>query len=256
MPDDALLPILMIPIAFLCGAIPFSYLIGRAKGVDIRTHGSGNPGATNLGRVLGRPYFFLGFSADLAKGLCPTLLTGHFLGVLGTLDVPERAAWIWLGAMAASVLGHMYTPFLKFKGGKGVATGLGALIGVMPAMTIAAVGAFIVYSMTLALWRMVGPASSIASATLPVWVYLVFENKEKLDERLIQSQSQFADTPAADIDQMVPNHATPFLIVAVLLAVLVIYKHRANLGRAMRGEEPKLGERKPAPTTTDTPVSE
>lgn len=239
-----MLPILMIPCAFLVGSIPFSFLIGRANGVDIREHGSGNPGATNLGRALGRRFFFIGFALDMLKGLMPTLLGGFLLGTLGTMRIAPGDAWLWLAIMAAPVLGHMYTPWLGFKGGKGVATGLGAMLGVVPAMTIAAVGALMVFSISLALWRMVGVSSSLAAATLPVWVHLAFSNYEKLNERLISSQPAYRETPAAEIDLMVPNFATPFFLTSVALALLVVYKHRANLGRALRGQEPKVGERR------------
>lgn len=240
-------PVLMIPIAFVFGSIPFSFLVARAKGVDLREHGSGNPGATNLGRVLGRPYFFLGFALDMSKGLTPSLLTGWTLGTLGDMAVAPGDAWVWLGAMAASVLGHMYTPFLKFKGGKGVATGLGAMLGVLPALTIAGAGALVVFGVSLALWRMVGVASSLAAASLPLWVHLAFAHYETIQEKRVASQSQFSDAPASAIDQMVVNHAMPFIIVTSVMALLVIVKHRGNLARALKGQEPKIGERDTPP---------
>ena len=180
-------PVLMIPIAYLVGSIPFSYLIGRARGIDIRAHGSGNPGATNLGRVLGGRFFVAGFALDMTKGLTPTLLTGWLLGTLGTMRVEGADAWIWLGVMGAAVLGHMFTPWLGFKGGKGVATGLGAMLGIMPAMTVPAVGALVVFGVTLMLWRMVGVASPVAAASLPLWVHLTFAQYETVQERRIAS---------------------------------------------------------------------
>jgi len=234
--------------AFLMGSIPFGFLIARAKGIDLRQHGSGNIGATNLGRALGRPYFFLCFFLDMSKGLTPSLVAGSVLGTLGKMEIPATEAWIWLAIMFAAPLGHMFTPWLGFKGGKGVATGLGALIGVMPAMTIPAAGAAVVFIVVLALWKMVGPASSVAAATLPLWTWYAFRQFETLQERRIGSQTQFADLPASDLKAMVPNHGFPFLVAAIVLAALVIYKHRANLKRAMAGTEPKIG--------TPTPQSE
>ena len=239
-----MLPYLLIPAAFLMGSIPFGFLIARAKGIDLRQHGSGNIGATNLGRVLGRPYFFLCFALDLSKGLTPTLIAGSVLGTLGRMDIQPTDAWVWLAVMFAAPLGHIFSPWLGFKGGKGVATALGAMIGVMPAMTIPAVGAFVVYMVVLMLWRMVGPASSVAAASLPLWTWYAFSQYETLQERRVGSQSQFEDLPAGQIDQMVQNFGTPFFLVSLALAVIVIYKHRANLARAMAGTEPKLGESK------------
>ncbi len=243
---------LLIPAAFLMGSIPFGFLIARAKGIDLRQHGSGNIGATNLGRVLGRPYFFLCFALDLTKGLTPSLLAGAALGTLGRMDIQATDAWVWLAVMFASPLGHIFCPWLGFKGGKGVATAMGSMIGVMPAMTIPAAGAFVVYIVVLLLWRMVGPASSLAAATLPLWTWYAFEQYETLQERRVGSQSQFSETPAGDIDQMVPNFGLPFFIVALALALVVIYKHKANLMRALAGTEPKLGESKPIQSADET----
>lgn len=236
---------LLIAFGFLAGSIPFSFLIARARGVDLREHGSGNPGATNLGRVLGRRYFVAGFALDMAKGLTPTLLAGWALGTLGTMDVAPRDAWVWLGVMGACVLGHMFTPFLGFKGGKGVATGLGAVLGIAPAMTLPLAGAALVFAVTLMLWRMVGVASPVAAASLPIWVYTAFSHQETLRERLIASTPRYGEAPAGFIDEMVPNRALPFFVVSLALALLVIFKHRGNLARAMRGQEPRIGARKP-----------
>tara|TARA_R110000737_G_scaffold2923_18_gene10225 strand:+ start:389660 stop:390406 length:747 start_codon:yes stop_codon:yes gene_type:complete len=240
---------LYIPIAFLMGSIPFGFLIARAKGIDLRQHGSGNIGATNLGRVLGRRYFFLCFFLDMSKGLTPSLLAGAALGTLGRMDIQPTDAWIWLAVMFASPLGHIFCPWLGFKGGKGVATAMGAMIGVMPAMTIPAAGAFVVYMVVFTLWRMVGPASSVAAATLPLWTWYAFRQYETFQERRIGSQPQFSDLASGDLKAMVPYFGMPFLITSLALAIIVIYKHRANLQRAMAGTEPKLGESRKAPSS-------
>ncbi len=240
MPDYLLIPLLILG-AFLFGSIPFGFLIGRAKGVDIRTQGSGNIGASNLGRILGKKYFAYCFILDFTKGLTPSLIAGSVLGTLGTMDMTETQAWIWLAVMFASPLGHMFTPWLGFKGGKGVATGLGSLLGVMPAMTLPAVGAAVVFIVVLKLWRMIGVASSIAAATLPLWTWQAFRLFETTQERRFGEQPRYADMPAEDLKQMFEFQGTPFLVAATLLAVIVIYKHRGNLKRAMIGTEPKIG---------------
>lgn len=240
---------IFIPIAFLCGSIPFGLLIGKVNGVDIRKHGSGNIGATNLGRVLGRRFFFACFFLDMLKGLVPTALAGHFMGTLGTLRVETSDAGWWLAVMFAAVLGHMFTPWLGFKGGKGVATGLGALIGVLPAMALPATGALVVYMVVLLLWRYISLASCSAAASLPLWVWVVFAQYRTL---MLRQQSTRTDWERLTIEQVemakadIPNYGMPFFAVSIVLALLVIYKHRTNLSRISRGEEPRIGESRAA----------
>lgn len=242
---------IFIPIAFLCGSIPFGFLIAKARGIDIRQHGSGNIGATNLGRVLGRRYFFLCFFLDMLKGLIPTAVAGSAMGTLGTLQVGAGDAFWWMGVMFATVLGHMFTPWLGFRGGKGVATGLGALLGVFPAMTIPAVGALVVYLMVLMLWRYVSLGSCSAAASLPLWVWIVFAQYETLMQRKLSTRTDWERLTIEQVEQLkgdIPNYGMPFFIVAVMLALLVIYKHRANMARIIRGEEPRVGESRKAKT--------
>ncbi|MFK7759957.1 MAG: glycerol-3-phosphate 1-O-acyltransferase PlsY [Phycisphaerales bacterium] len=238
-----MIPLLLIPFAFLMGSIPFGFLIGRLKGVDIREHGSGNIGASNLGRMFGKQYFFLCFALDFSKGVTPTLIAGSVLGTLGTLEIAPKEAWIWLAVMFAAPVGHMFTPWLGFKGGKGVATGMGALVGVLPAMTIPATGALVVFLVVLMLWKMIGVASTLASASIPLWTWYAFAQYETLQERRIASMPQFADIPASDIDLMAPNFGFPFVVASLVLALIVIYKHRGNLQRALAGTEPKIGSK-------------
>lgn len=221
----------MIPIAaaiagFLLGSIPFALLIGLARGVDIRALGSKNPGATNLGRALGLEWFLFCFVLDAAKGFAPTFLYGALSGLTSIKDLSPTESSVWLGVMACPVLGHMFSPWIGFRGGKGVATGLGALLGVYPVLTIPALGAFVVFGTTLAIWRYVGLSSVLAAASLPLWVWYFFE----VLGRGVPENS--ADRPPA---------AWPFLVVTVLLAALIISKHRGNLARIAAGTEPKVG---------------
>lgn len=247
--------IIFIPIAFLAGSIPFGLLIGKVNGIDIREHGSGNIGATNLGRVLGRRFFFACFFLDMFKGLVPTLLAGHFMGTLGTLRVETEDALWWLAVMVAAVLGHMFSPWIGFKGGKGVATGLGALIGLFPAMALPAAGALLVYMMVLMLWRYISLASCSAAASLPLWTWVVFAQYRTL---MLRQQSTRTDWDRLTIEQVelakgdIPNFGMPFFAVSIALALLVILKHRANLSRISRGEEPKVGERALTQETTES----
>ena len=173
------------------------------------------------------------------------------MGTLLSLQVPQQDAFWWMGVMFASVLGHMFTPWLGFKGGKGVATGLGALIGVFPAMALPAAGALLVYSMVLFLWRYVSLASCSAAASLPLWVWVVFSQYRTLMIRQESTRSDWESLPVEQIAQIkadIPNYGIPFFLISLVLALLVIYKHRSNLARITRGQEPKI-----AGSTEDSP---
>jgi len=199
-----------IPIAFLCGSIPFGFLIGKINGVDIREHGSGNIGATNLGRVLGRRFFFGCFFLDMFKGLLPTAVAGHFMGTLGTLRVESTDAYWWLAVMVAAVLGHMFTPWLGFRGGKGVATMMGVSLGLAWPVGLA-------YAVTWLVMLAVTRISSLAGMTAAVAAPVA--------------------ALAAGRGELAP--------VLVALALLVVWLHRANISRLRAGTEPKLGGSNP-----------
>jgi len=236
---------LFIAIAFLAGSIPFGFLIGQAKGVDLRTVGSKNIGATNLGRVFGRRFFFLCFFLDLLKGFLPVAIAGHFAGLLGEFAVPTSDAWWWLGVMAAAVLGHMYTPWLGFRGGKGVATGLGALFGVFPPLALPGAGTLVVFLIVLGLWRYVSAASVVAALSLPFWTWYAHAQFETLEERRVAEAAPPNERDADRVKASVPYRGWPFVFVAGTLGGLVVYRHRANLRRLADGTEPKTGARVP-----------
>jgi glycerol-3-phosphate acyltransferase PlsY len=219
-------PWLFIPAAFLCGSIPFGMLIARARGIDIRAHGSGNIGATNVGRVLGRTWGVAVFALDVCKGLAPVLVAGAALGTLGHIAAPARDAWLVLATAAAAILGHVFCPWLRFKGGKGVATSLGALAGVFPVLTIAVALAALTWLAALRVTRMVGVASVMAAGALPVLVFGVFAGATA-----VGYFDTWAHAWAA---------ATPAIVVTAALAGVVIVRHRGNLRRAMAGTEPKV----------------
>lgn len=204
--------------AYLIGAIPFGYLIARAKGVDIFKAGSGNIGATNVKRVLGPGPGNLCFTLDVLKGLLPTLAAGLMLGTLGDLNARPIAVWVWLLTPVATVLGHMFSPYLGFRGGKGVATGLGALLGVFWVLTVAVVGGLVVWLLVLKFSRYVGLASVCAAVSVPIWAAVV---------------------PALVEGGLRPS-VYPMLAIAGLLALLVVVRHASNLRRIMAGTEPKI----------------
>jgi glycerol-3-phosphate acyltransferase PlsY len=183
--------------AFLCGSVPFGLLLVKLAGKgDVRAHGSGNIGATNVSRVGGKALGILTLLLDIAKGFLPIYLGKH----LGLGESP-------LSLLAISaVLGHMFTPWLKFKGGKGVATALGVALAFRAAMVLPALGVFIVL---LLVFRYVSLGSVLAAATLPL--ILVWKGA-----------------------------TATVLIPWALLALLVILKHHENIRRLLRGTESPL----------------
>lgn len=229
--------------AYLLGSIPFGLLIGKAQGIDIREHGSGNIGATNLGRVLGKRFFFVCFFLDLSKGLAPTLIAGSIMGTLGRFSIETSDALGWLLVMLCAVFGHLFSPWIGFRGGKGVATALGALLGMFPAMTAPGFGALVVFLVVLALWRYISLASVMAAISLPFWTWFIFSQFQTREMIRRRDHPQWADLPTEELQIAVPYAGAPFVFVAAALAGLVIYKHRSNLSRLMRGTEPTIGSK-------------
>ena len=182
--------------AYLLGSIPTGLLLAKAFGVNIRETGSGNIGATNVYRTLGRKVGVMTLLGDCLKGLIPVLIARQ-------LGLPE----IWIAATGlAAFLGHVYTIFLGFKGGKGVATALGVFLGVSPLAVLVALGVFI---LVLARWRYVSLASITAAAVMPFAVALI-EQKRLL------------------------------IAMSLAIAALVIYKHRENIQRLKNGSESRF----------------
>lgn len=217
---------LLIAAAYLVGSIPFGLLIGMSRGIDIREHGSRNIGATNAGRVLGRPWGLLCFALDLLKGALPVIAAGWRAGLLGRAILAPTEAALWIAVAVAAVLGHMFPIYLRFKGGKGVATGFGVLLGLWGVLTVPALVALAVWVVAARLTRYVSLSSCLAAGSLPIaaaaWVALSagFQGR-------------------ATIEGL--RHAWPFFLMTVGLAGLVVWKHRANLARIRAGTEPKIG---------------
>lgn len=154
MPDYGI-EVLSLIAAYLLGAVPFGILAGRLKGVDIRAQGSGNLGATNVSRVLGRPWGTLVFALDALKGALPVLLVQRLV---------PGPAWA-VGAGLAAILGHVFPVYLGFRGGKGVATSAGTLLALAPLATAAA---FALWLTVVGLTRMISAGSLAAAAALPI----------------------------------------------------------------------------------------
>ncbi len=222
----------LVLIAFLAGSIPNGFLIARARGVDIRKQGSGNIGATNVWRVLGKKAGLLCFFLDFLKGLIPTVgagmvINGQIASPLAGAYSPAAATMLWLGVALATVLGHMFTPWLGFKGGKGIACGFGAMLGVYPVFTLAAIVAIVVWGICVKLTRMVGISSVIAAGALAAVVV----------------GSCFAPASMDGAMSHVPLYQRATAVHAWFAAglfVLIVYKHRGNIARTFAGTERKV----------------
>ena len=207
--------LLFIVCAYLLGSIPFGLLIGLARGVDIRLHGSKNIGATNAGRVLGRSWGYLCLILDVLKGFVPTLAASLVL-IEKPVDAGMLLQWILVGV--AAVLGHMLPIYLKFRGGKGVATTVGVALGIFPYYTVAMIAALVLYAVMRFGTGLVSAGSLTIAVAFPAafFVYLGVDPEMSLEV------------------------FWPLAAVSVLLGLLIIVRHRGNIARLARGEEMKL----------------
>ena len=201
--------------AYLLGSLPTGFLIARAKGIDIRNVGSGNIGATNAIRVLGKPAGIFVLLADAAKGFCAVTFLSFFIFLFFYGDKGDEtmdAGWnLPIIAGIFAVLGHNYTCWLKFKGGKGIATTAGVYLALAPWALLVALAVFI---LAIVLTKYVSVGSIAGAIALPATVWV-----------------------------MSPNNL--FLgIVTTALGALAIYKHKSNIQRLLAGTENRLGKKK------------
>lgn len=209
-------------ISFSFGSIPFGVLLAKLKKVDLRTVGSGNTGATNVGRALGRRWGLLCFVLDAAKGATPVIGAGILAGTIGESagSIAASQATGWLAVGVAAILGHVFSPFLNFKGGKGVATACGALLAMWPLMTIpvlVAAGVFIILILTLGYMSL---ASMAAAAAIPCAALILG----------LTSGSEGSES----------GSVLPQTITGLVIAFMVIWRHRTNLRRLLDGTEPRV----------------
>jgi glycerol-3-phosphate acyltransferase PlsY len=206
----------LIPAAYLVGSVPFGLIVGLARGVDPRKAGSGNIGATNVGRLLGGRFFALVFTLDLLKGLLPTLAAGAVLG----FDAHDPLSYVlWLSVAFGTIAGHMFSIFLRFKGGKGVATSAGVILGVFPYYTVAAAPAILVFLLAIKVTKYVSVASILGTSAFLV-AYVICGS--------IRGWGIFTTQ-------------LPLLAFAVLVVAMIIFKHRGNLARLRSGTEHRIG---------------
>src|SRR5688572_33075900 len=193
---------LLVPIAYVLGAIPFGLIVGKSRGVDPRKAGSGNIGATNVGRLLGKKFFAIVFVLDLLKGLLPMLAAAY---VLRGMEESNRKYLLWLAVGFAAIAGHMFSLFLGFKGGKGVATSTGVILGLFPYFTIPGVIALAAWFVALKVGGYISAASVLAATLFPI-AYVAIA--------LLRGWP-------------ILREQRPLLGFAVLVAAMIVYKHRS-----------------------------
>lgn len=195
--------LLILFFGYLFGSFPSGYLAGRiAKGIDIRSLGSGSTGATNVLRHIGKRAAITVFLLDVFKGVLSILLAKYLL---------LNDSWqVAIGL--STLIGHIWPVWLNWKGGKAVATGLGIFLGLSWQVGLATLGVFIIM---ITLFRIVSLASVSASLALPLIMFLSFSSS---------------------------NISLPFLIVSLLAMILVIWRHRENIVRLIKGKEPRIGQ--------------
>ena len=191
--------LLLFLAGFLCGSIPTGYLVGRAKGIDVRAHGSGNIGATNVARILGKKCGALVLLVDIAKGFVPCYVVSQYSFAYGICTA------------IGTVLGHTFTPFLKFRGGRGVATALGCVLGLMPAAGLLCLA---VWMIVLRLSGYVSLASISGALVLPLWTY---------------GAGRFSGVLSV-----------ARLAFALVISATVVLRHIPNVKRLFAKEEPKF----------------
>ena len=200
---EIILNLLILFLGYLFGSFPSGYLAGRiAKGIDIRSLGSGSTGATNVLRHIGKRAAISVFLLDVFKGVISILLAKYFL---------LNDSWqVAIGL--STLIGHIWPVWLNWRGGKAVATGLGIFLGLSWQVGVATLGVFIIM---IALFRIVSLASVSASLSLPLIMFLSFKTS---------------------------SISLPFLLISLLAMTLVIWRHRENIIRLMKGKEPRIGQ--------------
>ncbi len=202
--------ILVIITGYLLGSLPFSFWLGKFKGVDLRKVGSGNVGATNLARTVGAGWGVIGFAMDLGKGLIAVILAGHICNLFKTSALSLSILKI-LGGIS-SIIGHNWSMWINFKGGKGVATSAGVFLGLAPISLLLSIGVWVV---VFILFGYVSLASIISSISLPLWMWSGIGGKVAL----------------------------PIIIFSCIVSILIIIRHRSNIVRLIKGKKIEFGRR-------------
>jgi glycerol-3-phosphate acyltransferase PlsY len=207
--------VVLIVISYLIGSISFALVIAKVKGKDLREIGSGNLGATNLARACGKKWAYICFVLDVLKGFVPAI-AAKFLIIP---DSPSAAVLIvWLAVGVAAIFGHIFPFYLKFKGGKGVATSFGVVLGMWPYYAVPGLIVFVLWAIIVIIWRYISLGSIIAAAAFPVIMVIL---------TLVLKNWHF-------------NILWPLIVAAAILCSFVIFLHRTNIKRLLAGMEHKI----------------
>ncbi len=202
--------------SYLLGSIPTGFLVGKARGIDIRTIGSGNIGATNVFRTFGTVAGVAVLLTDALKGLLAVLVVSWLCWkIYGAAGGTFTREWLEIDAGLAAIVGHNYTCWLRFKGGKGIATSAGVLVALVPYSLLIIL---VIWIVVLALTRFVSLASICASFALPFATWLT-------------------------------GRSPTLIVITALMAALAIYKHKSNIQRLLNGTENRLGKAKNVPNS-------
>jgi glycerol-3-phosphate acyltransferase PlsY len=210
--------LILIPIGYVIGSIPFGLIVGKARGVDPRSAGSGNIGATNVARLLGKKFFFIVFFMDMGKSLVPMLIASAIAHRVPPAEHGRMLYLLWLLVGFAAVLGHMFSLFLNFKGGKGVATSAGVMLGLVPYFTYPGLVGVAVFLLVFYLTRYISLGSMISACAFPI-AYVAI---------------------GLGLGWPVMGSQLPLTILSCVLALLIVYKHRGNIRRLLAGTENRL----------------
>lgn len=213
----------LIIVSYLVGSISFAWLIAKAKGIDLRTIGSGNLGATNLARACGKKWSYPCFLFDVLKGFIPAFAARPFIV---SEPATPAALSLWLAVGIAAILGHIFPVYLKFRGGKGVATSFGVALGIWPYYTIPCIAVFFLWAAIVLIWKYISLGSIVAAAIFPLLMVVL----------------------TAVLDNWHFKILWPLILMAVVLCSLVIFRHRANIKRLLAGTENKVLQKPPKPS--------
>lgn len=194
--------LLLCLFALFFGSIPWGYLIGKSKGIDLRKTGSGNIGATNVLRTIGKKEALATLLLDISKGFIPVLLV--------PLLYPEKNLILMGTVGVLAIIGHCFSPFLKFKGGKGVATSIGVILAYTP---LAGIITLLLWILTFKLFRISSLGALVSFGLLPLNVYIL-------------------------------NYPIEVKVFSVLIMLIIYLRHAANIKRLLKGSEPKIGDNK------------
>ncbi|MBU1260976.1 MAG: glycerol-3-phosphate 1-O-acyltransferase PlsY [Planctomycetes bacterium] len=216
--------VILIIVSYLVGSISFAWIIAKAHGIDdLRTIGSGNLGTTNLARACGKKWSYPCFLFDVLKGFIPSF-AAKFLIISESITPATLSLWLAVGI--AAILGHIFPFYLKFKGGKGVATSFGVALGIWPYYTIPCIAAFVLWAVIVLIWKYISLASVIAAAVFPILIIIL----------------------TSVLDNWHFNILWPLILMAIVLCSLVIFLHRANIKRLLAGTEHKVLQKPPKPS--------